>query len=311
MTNGLTINPSGSAIDSNGPNKAVITDTTDSSFAADVLDASREVPVIVDLWAPWCGPCKTLGPALEKATIEARGAVRLAKINVDENQVVARQLRVQSIPAVYAFKDGQPIDGFVGALPESQVKDFVKRLVSKGGSSPIEGILQEAELLRADENFVAAKALYEKALDSDSSNPQALSGLVHCYINAEDLVRARKTLDLVPSEQAENSFVRAASAALSLKEGVTDKNANKTAELEQSVLANKNDIQARFDLALAYIDVERHGDATNLLLEIIEKNRNWNEEAARKKLLILFDALGPKNEVTIEGRRRLSSIIFS
>lgn len=318
MSDALDIGPggpggpaqAGGPADSKG-NGALIKDGTDSSFAADVLDASRKVPVIVDLWAPWCGPCKTLGPALEKTVTAAGGAVRLVKVNVDENPVVARQLQVQSIPAVYAFRDGQPVDGFIGAVPESQVKEFVKRLGASAGPTPVETMIAEADAARADGDAAAAAALYGQALKGEPGNAQALAGLAHCYIDSGEIDRARQTLDMVAPDHANDPLVRSAQAALSLKEAAAQPAAEGSAELEARVQADENDHQARFDLAVVFADAGRRGEAVDHLLEIVRRDRNWNEEAARKQLVTLFEAFGPTDEITVDGRRRLSSILFA
>ncbi|MDA0654589.1 MAG: co-chaperone YbbN [Proteobacteria bacterium] len=294
-----------------GGNSALIKDGTDASFEADVLAASREVPVIIDLWAPWCGPCRTLGPTLEKTVTAANGAVRLVKINVDENPVIASQLRVQSIPAVYAFKDGQPVDGFLGAVPESQVQQFVQRLAAASGPTKLDMLLDEAEAAREDGDAAAADALFGQALKSDSGNARAPAGLAQCYLDGGDLVRARETLDLVPPAKAGEAPVRSARAALELKEIAAAPVAGGSAELEAKVAANANDHQARFDLSMQYANAGRRMDAVDQLLEIVSRDRAWNDEAARKQLVNLFEVFGPKDEATTDGRRRLSSILFA
>ena len=294
-----------------GGNGALIKDGTDASFEVDVLAASQEVPVIIDLWAPWCGPCRTLGPTLEKTVTAANGAVRLVKINVDENPVIASQLRVQSIPAVYAFKDGQPVDGFLGAVPESQVQQFVQRLAATSGPSELDTLIAEAEAARDEGDAAAAAALFGQALKSDAGNARALAGLALCYLETGDLDRARETLDLVPVAKNEEAPVRSARAALALKETAAAPAAGGSAELEAKVAANANDHQARFDLAMQYADAGRRMDAVDQLLEIVGRDRNWNDEAARKQLVNLFEVFGPKDEATTDGRRRLSSILFA
>ena len=292
-----------------GGNGAAVIDATDATFAADVLDASREVPVIVDLWAPWCGPCKTLGPMLEKAVAAARGAVGLVKINVDENPATARQMQVQSIPAVYAFKDGQPVDGFLGAVPESQVKEFVQGLAGEAGTSSAEALIAEADTAREAGDAAGAAALYGQVLRIEAGHPLALAGLARCYIQAGDLDRARQTLELVAPAKAGAAAVRGAQAELALAETAAPETG--TAELEARVAADANDHQARFDLATAHAGAGRRADAVDQLLEIIAREPGWNDEAARKQLVTLFDAYGPTDEVTRDGRRRLSSLLFS
>ena len=287
----------------------LIKDGTERTFAADVLDASRDVAVIVDFWATWCGPCKTLGPALERAVTAARGKVKLVKIDVDKNQSIARQLRIQSIPAVYAFKDGQPVDGFVGALPESQVKTFVQRLAGMAGASPIDDVLAAGrEALEAGDLAQAAQA-FHAALEDDSLNPKALAGLAKVYVAANELERARQTLDLVPPDMRKDPEFVSAQAALSLKE--QSGAVGETAGLEQRVAANPNDHEARYELSLALAGSGRREDAVDHLLEIVKRDRKWNEEAARKQLVKLFEAFGPTDPLTVSARKRLSSLLFA
>jgi putative thioredoxin len=291
-----------------GPN---IKDASLATFAADVLEASREVPVIVDFWAPWCGPCKQLGPALEKAVNDAKGAVRLVKVNIDENQEIARQLRIQSIPTVYAFKNGQPVDGFMGAIPESQVRTFVQ---SVAGGAP--GADHTAEILAAaDDAFAAgdistAAQAYGHVLQEESGHPKAVAGLARCYLKSGDMDRARATLQLVRPDGAGDEAVRAVEAELKLREQAS-KAAGGLEAARAKVQANPNDLQARFDLALA---IDAGGDraaAIEELLHIVRRDRKWNDEAPRKHLLTLFDAMGPTDPRTVEARRKLSAILFS
>lgn len=292
-----------------GSMDGLIIDTTTQNFARDVLEVSRDVPVIVDFWAPWCGPCKQLTPILENAVKAARGAVRLVKMNIDEEPEVAQQLRVQSIPAVFAFKDGQPVDGFMGALPESQIKAFIERLVGDIGPSPAEELVEIGrEAFEAGDLSRAAQA-FAQAAQEEPGNPAAVAGLTQCYIKAGDLDRAKQTLALVRPDGRNDPEFTAAEAALSLAEKAAD--LGDVSELQARIEANPKDHQARFDLALA---LNARGDkegAVDQLLISIEYNRTWNEEAARKQLVEFFDAYGPKDEVTLNARRRLSSILFS
>ncbi|MBX3494737.1 MAG: thioredoxin [Parvibaculum sp.] len=289
--------------------EGLIVDTTTQTFAQDVLEASRAVPVIVDFWAPWCGPCKQLTPILEKTVLAARGAVKLVKMNIDDHPAVAQQLRIQSIPAVYAFKNGQPVDGFMGALPESQVKAFIERLAGGLEPSPAEQLIEMAgEALEARDLSRAAQA-FAQAVQEEPGHPAAVAGLARCYIEAGDLDRARQTLALVRPDGKTDPAFTAAEAALSLAEKAAD--LGDVSELIERIKTNPKDHQARFDLALALNAAGERERAVEELLIIVEYDRNWNEEAARKQLVEFFEAYGPKDEATLSGRRRLSSILFS
>ena len=290
-----------------------IKDTSLQTFAADVIEASREVPVIVDFWAPWCGPCKQLGPALEKAVMAAKGAVRLVKVNIDENQEIAHQLRIQSIPTVYAFKDGQPVDGFMGAVPESQVRSFVETLVGPAGAHG--GETHAAEMLAAaDQAFAAgdlgeAAQAYAHVLQDDPGHPKAVAGLARCYLRSGDLERAKNTLQLVRPDGAADEAVRAVEAELKLREKASE--SGDAEILRAKLTADPNDHQTRYDLALAQDALGNRDGAIETLLEAVRRDRKWNEEAARKHLVTLFEAMGPTDPRTIAARRALSSILFS
>jgi putative thioredoxin len=303
--------PANTAAAQSGANTPHIKDTSLETFAADVLEASREVPVIVDFWAPWCGPCKQLGPVLEKAVNDAKGAVRLVKVNIDENQEIARQLRIQSIPTVYAFKNGQPVDGFMGAIPESQIRSFVQQLAGgHGGHDHAEEILAAAEEAFAAGDVGAAAQAFAHVLQDESGHPKAVSGLARCYLKSGDLERARTTLHLVRPDGASDEAIRAVEAELKLREQARTK-AGELAPLRSKVEADPKDHQARYDLALALDGVGDREAALNELLEIVRRDRNWNDEAARKHLVTLFEAMGPTDQRTIDARRKLSSILFS
>ena len=295
-----------------GPASPHIKDSGLATFAADVLEASREVPVIVDFWAPWCGPCKQLGPVLERIVAAANGAVKLVKVNIDENQEIARQLRIQSIPAVIAFKNGQPVDGFMGAIPESQVRDFVTALAGEGhgGHDHAEEMLAVADEAFAAGDVGQAAQAYAHVLQDEPGHPKAVAGLARCYLKSGDLERAKQTLQLVRPDGAGDEAVRAVEAELKLREQSAGQ-ADKMSELLAILQAEPNNHQARFDLALA---LDAKGDreaAMDTLLDIVRRDRKWNEDAARKHLVTLFEAMGPTDPRTIEARRKLSSILFS
>jgi len=290
-----------------------IKDGSTASFMADVIEGSRETLVVVDFWAPWCGPCKQLGPALARTVQAAKGAVRLVKINIDENPDLAREMHVQSIPAVYAFYQGRPIDGFMGALPESQVKAFVERLVKAvGGNLPAEALSEavtHADAMLAEGNVPEAEQIYRQVLSADAKHTGAAAGVVRARIVAGDLATARKFLERLPPELANAPEVAAAKTALELAE--QKPKAGALTELESKVAANPSDHQARIDLALALFADGKQDLAISQLIESIKRDRNWNEQAARKQLLKFFEALGPAHPTALSGRRQLSSLLFS
>ena len=282
-----------------------------ASFMADVIEGSKDQAVIVDFWAPWCGPCKQLGPALEKAVKDARGAVRLVKINVDENQELATQMRVQSIPAVYAFKDGRPVDGFVGALPDSQVKQFVGRVAgAAAGPSPIEEALAMAKEAIAAGDMPQAEEIYEQILEHEPDNGEAIGALAKAAIARQDLAAAKVRLADLPPAAASHAEVQAARAALELAE-VGQKSQGALGELEARLRQNPDDHQARLDLASALFAGGERERAIDELLDLVRRARDWNEQAARKQLVKFFEALGHADPLTVATRKRLSSILFS
>jgi putative thioredoxin len=289
------------------PTKAdLIKEGSDQGFAADVVEASKVRPVIVDFWATWCGPCRTLGPALEKAVLEAKGAVKLVKIDVDKNPVFAGQLKVQSIPTVYAFKDGKPVDGFMGAVPESQIKAFIARLVGQEGPSDLDRLLEDAKADLEAGDIGGAAQLFAQALQAAPDNVKAIAGLARCYVAGGDFARAREVADMAPADASDPDLASVRAALALAAEAPAE-----TAGFEQRIAANPNDHEARFELAKAFAARGKMGEAADQLLEIVARDRAWNDEAARKQLLTVFDAVGPSSDVARSGRRRLSSILFS
>jgi putative thioredoxin len=287
----------------------VIKDGSTASFAKDVIEASRQALVVVDFWASWCGPCKQLTPILEKVVKSYGGSVRLVKINTDEHPGIAGQLRIQSLPTVYAFRDGRPLDGFMGAQPESAVRSFIDRLLGEDAEADLASILEAAEAALEAGDLQSAAEAFAAVLQEDQQNPQALAGLARCYLKSGDTARAEQTLSLVPPDKQGSAPVQSARAALELAK-LAGKSDNR-AELEKKLAADPADYQTRFDLAVALAARGQNDQALDHLLELVRRDRNWNEQAPRKQLVKLFDAWGPKDALTIEGRRRLSSILFS
>jgi putative thioredoxin len=286
-----------------------VKDGDTASFAQDVIEASRETPVIVDFWAPWCGPCKTLGPTIEKAVKNSGGQVKLVKINVDENQQLAQQLRVQSIPAVFAFKNGQPVDGFVGAQSESQINAFIGRLTGDAGPSPIEKAVEQGETALAAGDFETAADIFGQVLRADAENGRAVAGLCQCLIASGEREEARMMLDGLEGKLASDPAIQSVRAALDLAEQSVD--VGDVSAFRARLEADANDHEARMELSKALLAAGQREEAVDELLESIRRDRNWNEEAARKQLLTLFEAFGQADEVTVAARRRLSSMLFS
>lgn len=290
----------------NGAAEGLILDGTDASFMADVIEASKVQPVIVDFWATWCGPCKSLTPALEKAVTAAKGAVKLVKIDVDKNPAYAGQLRVQSIPTVYAFVNGQPVDGFMGAVPDSQLKAFIEKLAGPPAPTDIDELLAQAAGFMAEQDMAQAGQAFAEALEIDPENVKALAGLARCYLHGGDLERAAELVAMVPAG-AKDASLDSVKAALAL----ASEPPSETAGFEKRLLADPDDHEARFDLAKAMAAQGHLAAAADHLLLIIERDRAWNDEAARKQLLVVLEAAGPLSDVAKQGRRRLSSILFS
>jgi putative thioredoxin len=287
----------------------LVKDTTTQGFLKDVIEESKRQPVLVDFWAPWCGPCKQLTPILEKTVRAAKGKVKLVKMNIDEHPAIPGQMGIQSIPAVIAFVNGQPADGFMGALPEGQVVAFLERLTKDRIGGEAKDLLKAADAVLAEGDAAGAADLYAQLLAEDNTNVQALAGLTRCYVETGAIEQARQTLALVPDSKHNDASVVAARAALDLAEQA--KTLGPIGELEQKVAANPLDHQARFDLALVLNGKGRRPEALEHLIGIVKRDRKWNDDGARKQLVQFFEAWGPADETTIEGRRRLSSILFA
>ena len=289
----------------------LIKDSTDATFMADVIDASNEAPVIVDFWAPWCGPCRQLTPALEETVRAAKGAVRMVKVNIDENQQIAGQLRVQSIPAVFAFHQGRPVDGFMGALPGSEVRAFVEKLAALGGGggNGLDEALEQAEEMLEGGGAADAAQIFAAVLAEEPGHARALGGLARAHLAAGELDLAREALAGAPDEIADDPAIVAARSALELAEQTQE--TGEVAELNARLDANGDDHQARYDLALALLAQEDREGAVAALLELFRRDREWNEGAAKEQLFKLFESFGPKDPLTLKGRRQLSSMIFA
>ena len=289
--------------------ETAVIDTTTEGFLKDVIEESKRQPVLVDFWAPWCGPCKQLTPILEKAVKATKGKVRLAKMDIDKHPEIPGQMGIQSIPAVIAFANGQPVDGFMGALPESQVIAFLER-VTKGKASPEEkDLLKEADAALVAGNATEAADLYGQLLKDDGGNVAALAGLARCYVQTGALDQAKQTIAMVPEAKRNDAAVAAARAAIEVAEQA--KSVGPIDELEKKVAADPFDYQARFDLAAALNAKGKRAEAADHLIAIVKRDRKWNEDGARKQLVQFFEAWGPTDPATIDGRKRLSSILFS
>jgi putative thioredoxin len=287
----------------------LIKDTTTQTFMKDVIEESKRQPVLIDFWAPWCGPCKQLTPVLEKVVRAAKGKVKLVKMNIDEHPSIPGQMGIQSIPAVIAFVNGQPADGFMGALPEKQVTEFIERLTKDKLAGAAQDLLKEAEAALAQNDPAAAAEIYAELLAEEPGNVAALAGLARCYFETGAVDKAKQTLAMVPEAKRNDAAVAAVRSQIEIAEQAAS--LGPIAELEQKVAANPLDHQARFDLALAYNSKGQRSEALDHLIEIVRRDRKWNDDGARKQLVQLFEAWGPTDEATVAGRRRLSSVLFA
>jgi putative thioredoxin len=289
--------------------EGLIKETTTQGFMKDVIEESKRQPVLIDFWAPWCGPCKQLTPVLEKVVKAAKGKVKLVKMNIDDHPAIPGQMGIQSIPAVIAFVNGQPADGFMGALPESQVMAFIERLTKGKVGGEAQDLMKEAEALLAEGDAQSAAQIYAQLVQEDDTNIGAVAGLARCYLAVGQLDKAKETLAKVPEAKRNDAAVAAARAALEVAEQANS--VGPVGELEKKVTANPLDHQARFDLAVALNAAGKRQEAVDQLIEVVRRDRKWNDDGARKQLVQFFEAWGPTDEATVSGRRRLSSILFS
>ncbi len=304
-------------LDANAPETAtsqnqdadLIKDSSVETFVQDVIEPSMEVPVVVDFWAPWCGPCKNLTPVIEKVTREAGGRVKLVKINIDENQELAMQLRIQSVPTVYAFKGGRPVDGFQGGQPESEVRAFYEKLAGGPIESPIEALLEQANAALAEDDFETAHGLYVGVLEREQENETAIGGMIRCMVGMGEVEETRHFVDNMSDIDRMKAPIAAAISALELAE--TGYSSDDLDDARAKVAADPTDMQAQFDLGMACFATNKREDAVNAMITIIRTNREWNEDAGRTQLLKFFEAWGPMDPASVAGRRALSTVLFS
>jgi putative thioredoxin len=305
----MTMLDNGGGVAAAAAPEGLVKETTTQGFMKDVIEESKRQPVLIDFWAPWCGPCKQLTPILEKVVKGAKGKVKLVKMNIDDHPAIPGQMGIQSIPAVIAFVNGQPTDGFMGAQPEAQINAFIERLTKGAVGGETKDLLAEADAALAAGDAETAAAIYSEILAEDKANVPALAGLARTYVAANEIEKAKQILTQVPEAKRNDAAVAAAHAALEVAEQASS--VGPIGELEQKVQSNPLDHQARFDLAVALNANGKRQEAVDQLMEIVKRDRKWNDDGARKQLVQFFEAWGPTEEATIAGRKKLSSVLFA